>query len=83
MQLLENLVHLSEKPINESSVCSWVFVYKNELERKRRISEALPEVQVLPHCKRGCPLLLGEKLDCKVKAYIRMYSQYVKLLGLL
>ena len=40
-----------DKPINESSVCSWVVAYKKELRRKRRIGEALPDVQVLPECK--------------------------------
>ena len=46
-------------------------MYKEELKRKRRIGEVVPEVQILPQCKRGCPLLLGKKLDCKVKAYVR------------
>ena len=49
VQLLKNLV----KPINESSVRSWVVAYKKELRRKRRIGEALPDVQVLPECKKG------------------------------
>ena len=60
-----------DKPINESSVRFWVVAYKKELRRKRRIGEALPDVQVLPECKKGGPLLLGEKLDCKVKSYVR------------
>ena len=60
-----------DKPINESSDHSWVVAYKKELKRKRKIGEALPDVQALPQCKKGRPLLLGEKLDCKVKSYVR------------
>ena len=59
-----------DKPINESSVHSWIVAYKKYLRRKRRIGEALPDVQVLPECKKGRPLLLGEKLDWKLKSYV-------------
>lgn len=44
-----------DKPINETSVCSWVVAYKKELKRRRRIGEALPDVKVLPQCKKGQP----------------------------
>ena len=40
------------------------------MNRKRKIGEAFPDVQALPQCKKGRPLLLGEKLDCKVKLYV-------------
>ena len=60
VQLLRKFSMSSDKPINESSVRSWVVAYKKELRKKRRIGD----VQVLPQCKKG------EKLDCKVKQYV-------------
>ena len=33
--------------------------------------ETVPEITVLPQAKRGRPLLIGEKLDSAVKAYVR------------
>ena len=44
-----------DKPINESSIHSWVIAYKKELRRMRRMGEAFPDVQVLPQCKRIGP----------------------------
>ena len=45
--------------------------YKSELERKRKAGEPDPDMQVLPVAKRGCPFLLGEKLDAQTQAYIQ------------
>ena len=61
----------SDKTLGESMVRSWVAIYKKELERKRRMGETVPEITVLPQAKRGRPLLIGEKLDGAVKAYVR------------
>ena len=60
-----------DKTLGESTVRSWVAIYKKELERKRRMGETVPEITVLPQAKRGRPLLVGEKLDSAVKAYVR------------
>ena len=62
-----------DKPINESTVHSWVVAYKKELKRKRRIGKTCPDVEVLPLCKKGHrPLLLGESwITYKVKSYVR------------
>ena len=51
-------------------VWSWVSLYKKELECKRKMGETVLEITVLPQTKRGCPILIGEKLDSAVKAYI-------------
>ena len=61
----------SDKTLGESTVRSWVAIYKKELECKRRMGEIVPEITVLPQAKRGRPLLIGEKLDGAVKAYVR------------
>ena len=58
-------------------VWSWVAIYKKELERKQRMGETVPEITVLPQAKRGYPLLIGEKLDSAVKAYV--YVKQVEL----
>ena len=42
---------LLEKPLNESTVLSWVVIYKKELECKRKIGETVPDVSVLPQSK--------------------------------
>ena len=60
-----------EKPLNESTVRSWVVIYKKELEYKRKIGETVPDVSVLPQSKRGRPLLMPDKLDYQVRAYVR------------
>ena len=60
-----------DKTLGESTVRSWVAIYKKELERKRRMGETVPEITVLPQAKRGRPLLIGEKLNSAVKAYVR------------
>ena len=60
-----------EKPLNESTVHSWVVIYKKELKRKRKIEETIPYVSVLPQSKRGRPLLFPDTLDNQVRAYIR------------
>ena len=35
------------------------------------MGETVPEITVLPQAKRGRSLLIGEKLDSTVKAYVR------------
>lgn len=52
-------------------VHSWVAIYKKELEHKRKIGGTVPDVSVLPPSKRGQPLLIGDKLNYQVRAYIR------------
>ena len=44
--------HSLEKKLNESTVRSWVSLYRRELERKRK-SDEVPEVKILPEAKRG------------------------------
>ena len=66
-----------DKTLGESTVRSWVAIYKKELERKRRMGETVPEITVLPQAKKG-RLLIGEKLDSAVKAYM-MYMKQVEL----
>ena len=58
-----------QQHLNESTVRSWVKMYRTEWQRKRKLSEINPEVKILPLAKRGRPLLLGETLDNQVKAY--------------
>ena len=60
-----------EKPLNESTVHSWIAAYKKELEHKRKIGGRVPDINVLPPSKWGWPLLIADKLDYKVRAYIR------------
>ena len=60
-----------EKPMNESTVHSWVVIYKKELECKRKIGETILNVSVLPQSKRGQPLLIPDKLDYHVRAYVK------------
>ena len=54
--------------LKESTVRSWKSKYKDEV-RKRKPTEPLP-IKALPNYKQGRPLLLGEKLDTAVKAYV-------------
>ena len=56
--------------IKESSVSTWKLKYLKEIKRKVKCREAVV-VKELPVKKRGRPLLLGEKLDQKVKSYIK------------
>ena len=60
-----------DKTLGESTVRSWVSLCKKELERKRKMDETVPEITVLPQAKRGHLLVIGEKLDGAVKAYVR------------
>ena len=55
--------------INESIVRSIEKAYRKEVSRKRKIEDDT-KVSELPTKKRGRPLLLGEKIDKKVQAYI-------------
>ena len=47
-----------EKQLSESTVRSWVVIYKKELKRKRKIGETIPDMSVLPQSKQGQPLLI-------------------------
>ena len=58
-----------EENLNESTVRSWVKVYKAEWMKKRKLGDTDPAVEVLPSAKRGRPLLIGETMDNQVKAY--------------
>ena len=66
-----------EVELKESSVATWKKKYQDELKRVAgRVSrdggvDHAVEVKVLPLKKRGRPLLLGEKLDSEVKAYLK------------
>ena len=44
--------------------------YLQEVTRKRA-NEDDENIELLPHQKRGRPVLLGESLDCKVQTYVR------------
>ena len=54
------------RPLKESTVRTWVNVYKNELQRK-----AGSVINELPGKKRGHPLLLGPELDMLLTEYIK------------
>lgn len=54
----------------KNSSASWKCKYLKEVKRKCKAGESR-EVKSLPMKKRGRPLLLGKKLDDKVKSYIR------------
>ena len=56
--------------IKKSSVSTWKMKYLAEIKRRVKTGEA-PEVNRLPLKKRGRRLLIGEKLDGEVKAYIQ------------
>ena len=56
--------------VKKSSVSTWKMKYLAEVKRRVKIGESAV-VKRLPVKKRGRPLLIGEKLDGEVKAYIR------------
>ena len=60
----------SDRPLKESTVCTWMNKYKRELAERRRSGSDL-EMKMLPSRKRGHPLLLGEVLDRQVQEYIK------------
>lgn len=64
----------SDRPLKESTVCTWMNVYRKELAERRRSGSEL-EIKKLPSQKRGHPLLLGEFLDNQVKEYVYQKSK--------
>ena len=56
--------------VKKSSVSTWKMKYLAEVKRRVKTGESAV-VERLPVKKRGRPLLIGEKLDGEVKAYIR------------
>ena len=56
--------------VKHSSVSKWEMKYLAEVKRRAKIGESAV-VKCLPVKKRGRLLLIGEKLNGKVKAYIR------------
>ena len=55
--------------VKKSSVSTWKMKYLAEVKHRVKIGESAV-VKRLPIKKRGRPLLIGEKLDEEVKAYI-------------
>ena len=53
--------------LQESTVRTWKSKYKEELQNTKQTK--LVQIKVLPNCKQGCPLLLGEELHT-VEAYV-------------
>ena len=57
--------------LKESTVRTWKMKYLKELSQRRRAGTVDMEVTSLPSKRRGRPLMLGEKLDMKVKSYFQ------------
>ena len=53
--------------VSENTVVSMKKEYKQEKQK----SEINDDVSVLPHKKRGRPLLLGDLMDDQVQAYVK------------
>lgn len=60
----------SKEHLNESTVFSQVSTYNSEMECKRESGEDDLVVKVLPLAKRDRPLLIGETIYNRVKAYL-------------
>ena len=58
MRYFEKDSQYEGRPLKESTVRTWVNVYKNELQQKSG-----SVINELPGKKRGHPLLLGPELD--------------------
>ena len=56
--------------VSETTLHSVKKAYLQEVTRKRAIEDD-KTVDVLPHQKRGRPILLGESVDAKVQMYLR------------
>ena len=66
-------IHFSRKfdcPVQPSTVHCIKEAYLNEIKKMRLIGN-MELLTSLPHKKRGRPLLLGERIDTMVQAYIR------------
>lgn len=59
-----------EKKLKESSVRTWMNKYKKELVARKKSGKSMDIVR-LERKKMGRPLLLNEKLDQEVQAYLR------------
>lgn len=60
-----------DKPLNESTVRRMKRLYQSEVQRKKRAREEDDTtVEKLEPAKRGRPLLLGKRIDEKVKGYV-------------
>jgi hypothetical protein len=56
--------------VSETTLHSVKKTYLQEVTRKRAIEDD-ESVDVLPHQKRGRPVLLGKSVDAKVQMYLR------------
>ena len=59
--------------VSETTVHSMKKAYLQEMKRKRA-NEEDDNIALLPHQKRGRPLLLGENLDHKAQLYVKRVS---------
>ena len=57
--------------MSETTLHSMKKAYLQEVTRKRANEDSEENVDLLPHQKRGRPVLLGESLDVKVQMYLR------------
>ena len=57
--------------VSETTLHSVKKVYLHDVTRKRANEEDDETVDILPHHKRGRPILLGESVDGKVQMYLR------------
>ena len=62
----------SDRAVKESSMRTWRNKYLTEIAKRKRVGEeeTTMDLKQLPDKKRGRPLLLGDELDRRVKAYI-------------
>ena len=57
--------------VSETTLHFMKKAYLQEVTRKRANEDSEENVDLLPHQKRGRPVLLGESLDVKVQMYLR------------
>ena len=72
--ILASIRHFSkdfpDNTLKESTVRGWKVAYLNELARQKNSGCKEIEVVTLPVAKMGRPLLIGEKCDKEVQAYV-------------
>ena len=59
-----------EKTLRESTVRGWKKAYLLELQQRKKSGSSMI-VSEIAEKKNGCPLMLGEELDRKVRAYVQ------------